>query len=62
MAYIARRRTSGVAQELYNDLLANLANRQHYKDFSEFTRDEELLTMLASWLMTETKREAQMDE
>lgn len=62
MAYMVRRRTSGIANELYTDLLANLANWQHYTDYAEFERDNELCTMLAAWLMTENKRETKVDE
>lgn len=62
MAYVTRRRTSGIAQELYNDLLANLSNLSHYKNLAEFERDNELSITLAAWLMTENEHEAQVDE
>ena len=61
MAHMVRRRTSGIAQALYNDLIANLANLTDYKDFSEFARDNELAELVASWLMMENEREAKMD-
>ena len=58
MAYFIRSRTSGTAQALYNDLLANLANLQHYEDYSEYMADNELATSLAAWLLSEKAREA----
>ena len=62
MSYVVRKRTSGVAQELYNDLIANLANLQYYTDYSEFERDNELTAMLAAWLMWESEHAPKMDE
>ena len=62
MAYVVRKRTSGIAQELYNDLVANLANLSQYEDYCEFERDNELAAMLAAWLMLENENETPVDE
>lgn len=58
MAHIARRRTVGRAQDLYNDLLENLYNHKDYTDKEECKRDDKLAVLLHGWLLAEMKREA----
>jgi hypothetical protein len=62
LAHIVRRHTIGRAQDLYNDLIANIENGHHYEDSKEFARDNELLALLANWISVETARETQVDE
>lgn len=60
MARIVRRRTVGRAQDLYNDLVENLAHTDDYASLPECERDTQLAGILSKWLLAENAREAKM--
>jgi len=61
MAYMVRRRTVGRAQDLLNDLTANRANAQFYKDVGEALADLVLYKVLSCWLDLERNNETKVD-
>ena len=62
MAYTVRRRTGGFAQELFNDLLSNLGNLEHYANYDEYLRDLKLGNELEIWLTAENEHDTEVAE
>lgn len=61
MSYIVRRQTLGLAQDVYNDLITNMAHVENYEDPIEFERDLQLFALLGAWLRQEKLEEANRD-
>jgi len=60
MSYIVHRQTVGLAQDVYNDLLANMSNLRSYEDIHEYSRDMELFALLGAWLRVELQEEDEL--
>jgi len=58
MSFVVRRVTLGKAQELFNDLLANLANVHDYEDSADYVNDLDVFNVLSNWLRIEKTMDA----
>jgi hypothetical protein len=59
---IVRRRTIGIAMDLFKDLVENLAFRGDYQDDIEYKNDVILHQSLFNWLNVERQDETEVDE